>query len=72
MKKCSKCEKEKEAYNFYKSKRQKDGLYPSCKDCEISRSLDYYNNNKEEQLERKKDIIITMKPIYKKRKTMMN
>ncbi len=30
MKKCSKCKQEKESYNFYKSKRLKDGLYPSC------------------------------------------
>ena len=55
MKKCSKSKKEKEVSKFYKSKRQKDGLYPSCKDCEVSRSLDYYNKNKEEQLERKKE-----------------
>jgi len=55
MKKCSKCKQEKEISKFYKSKRYKDGLYPSCKDCEISKSLDYYNNNKEKQLERKKE-----------------
>lgn len=41
MKKCSKCKEEKEISNFYKSKRYKDGLYPSCKDCgEL-----YYTNN---------------------------
>lgn len=55
MKKCSKCKEEKELSSFYKSKRYKDGLYPSCKNCEVSRSLNYYSDNKEEQLVKKKE-----------------
>src|SRR5574343_1025695 len=41
MKRCSKCKEEKEISNFYKSKRYKDGLYTSCKDC----GKLYYNSN---------------------------
>lgn len=33
MKKCKKCQTEKETYEFYKDDRGKDGLYAKCKTC---------------------------------------
>ena len=32
---CSKCGKEKDISEFYKDKKQKSGLYPSCKQCKV-------------------------------------
>lgn len=41
MKVCSKCKKEKPPDDFYKDKRNKDGLYSICKECHKSKV--YYN-----------------------------
>ena len=42
-KKCSKCQIEKEIFNFRKDKTKPDGYYSSCKECK----LEYMRNNKE-------------------------
>jgi hypothetical protein len=65
MKKCSKCEIEKELSDFYKKKSGKDGFEARCKECILSKCkvyyqdnkderLDYYYNNREEIIEKKK------------------
>lgn len=43
MKTCTKCKIEKELIDFGKHKLGKNGLYPSCKEC----NKKYYQNNKE-------------------------
>jgi len=51
MKKCSKCEIEKELSEFYKKNTAKDGLRSECKECNYHYSkkykIKYYLNNKE-------------------------
>lgn len=41
MKKCSKCKKEKDTSLFYKHRKTKDKLYPSCKVCQKEYSSTY-------------------------------
>ncbi len=50
MKKCSKCEIEKESIDFYKKKTMKDGLRSECKEC----SKLYFEKNKDKIKEYKK------------------
>lgn len=40
MKKCGRCNAEKEEIEFHKDKSRKDGLYVNCKKCESKRRLD--------------------------------
>lgn len=69
-KKCSKCGELKDRSEFYKDKRYRDGLYPSCKSCKSAVFASYYageggdkyrekgnkfyHNNRDRQLEIKK------------------
>lgn len=66
MKKCSKCEEIIDISNFYKSKRNKDGLRSNCKFCEKKYRnskkqylkdyfKEYYENNKEAISEKSKN-----------------
>lgn len=55
MKKCKKCGETKELFDFYKSKRYKDGHLNKCKKCESERSLNYYKENREDQMKKKRE-----------------
>src|ERR1051325_324958 len=71
QKKCSKCGESKDRSEFYKDKRYKDGLYPSCKACKAkvfksyydgeggdryrAKGLKFYYDNREHQLELKRN-----------------
>lgn len=68
MKKCNSCKEEKEFSEFYKSKRYKDGHYPSCKKCEIKRSTSYYFENKDEQSKKSKERYYKNQEFYLKKK----
>jgi hypothetical protein len=54
MKICSKCNIEKDKSEFSSSKKNKDNLLYSCKECEKKRYNKYYEKNKEEILKRSK------------------
>lgn len=45
MKRCGKCKEEFDESNFFKNKRNKDGLYSSCKQCHQARTKAYRQNN---------------------------
>lgn len=47
MKVCSKCNHSKSLSDFHKSKKSKDGLASSCKDCKRKLNADYRNRNKQ-------------------------
>ena len=53
LKICSKCGKEKEVKEFYADKKQKSGLYPSCKKCK-TRNVKKYQNKIYEKSEKRK------------------
>lgn len=55
MKKCSKCNIEKELSEFYKDKRTKSGCTSRCKDCLKIDTKEYNENNKEKRLEYKRE-----------------
>lgn len=46
MKKCKKCNIEKDFLEFNKSKNYQDGMYIYCKKCKRESSKKYYNNNR--------------------------
>jgi hypothetical protein len=71
LKKCNKCETEKEIVNFHKKSSSKDGLKPYCKDCSSIIQKNYYINNKEiikkntnEYYNTNKEIILTNNKKY--------
>lgn len=49
MKKCTKCSEEKNVTNFYKHPKTKDGLYPSCKDCQREYSKIYVRSQQHKE-----------------------
>ena len=53
MKICKKCNQEKENNFYYKSNRNKDGLYSYCKTCSNNTTLQWKKNN----IEKNKQII---------------
>ena len=78
MKKCNKCNLEKNITSFCKNKSKKDGLDIYCRDCNkkykkdysiknkeklSNKSKEYYNNNKETILERVRDYTINNKEV---------
>ena len=56
MKKCGKCGRWLVANtdNFHRSKTHKYGLQTECKKCKSNRRKQYYEANKEKELERRK------------------
>ena len=54
MKKCTKCNKGKERSCFLKDRSKKDGFYPSCKECNLTRLRQYYPENKDKYLRNNK------------------
>jgi len=51
MKQCSKCGEEKPLTEYYKQKSNKDGLYTYCKSCKYNQQRQWFNKNREENLE---------------------
>lgn len=49
MKKCSKCEIDKDTKEFSKDNKTKDGLYSYCKACKTINTRSYYLNNLEKE-----------------------
>ncbi len=52
MRKCGKCNLEKDFSDFHKKKGGKYGLQPHCKSCSIARAKKHYQDNKLASLER--------------------
>ena len=71
MKKCTKCKVDKEITEFFKDKQKKNGIYPSCKECNEEyrkehhkeyykdkikeHKKEYYKENKDKIIERQKE-----------------
>lgn len=55
MKKCKRCNQEKEFHNFHKSSKYEDGLVIYCKDCRKKDGINYRENNKEKISNRKQE-----------------
>ena len=47
MKLCTSCNEEKEYIKFYKSKKSKDGMFSTCKECDKKRCKKYCKDNKD-------------------------
>lgn len=45
---CTTCHENKNAVYFYKSKKHKNGFYPSCKSCTDKKNIRWKENNREE------------------------
>ena len=57
VKKCSKCGIVKLKSNFHKDKKSKDGLTSHCRVCKSHYNKNYYNKNRDSELERRKKYI---------------
>jgi hypothetical protein len=68
MKVCSKCKVEKEFIEFYKHKKGKNGLHPSCKNCCKQYNKQYELDNKENRKEYNKQYHIDNKQQIKQYK----
>jgi len=51
MKCCGKCGENKPLTEYYKQKSNKDGLYTYCKSCKYNQQREWFNKNREENLE---------------------
>lgn len=52
MKQCSRCKEIKPRTEFYKNGKTPDGLRSHCKECNRKLNKDYYERNKEKEIER--------------------
>ena len=52
LKRCSKCKNDCLKTNFYKERTKKDGFRPECKICVNEYNKNYYNENRDSELER--------------------
>ena len=67
MKRCPKCETEKETTEFYKNKRTKDGLKSWCKECHLNDSRsreEKYNETRRKYREEHKEESREKKRVY--------
>jgi len=72
MKKCSKCKDEKEATEFYRNKKHKDGLQNFCKTCTKEHSQQQYQSDKSSRrLKTKQRRIETLKWIRELKKELV-
>ena len=55
MKKCYKCNTDKEPDDFYKNKCKKDGLQTICKECSNKRRTKYYLEHREKEQRNRKE-----------------
>jgi len=54
MRKCNKCNEEKSSKSFHKHASNKDGLYPTCKDCKRKQDRKRYKANRKKIIARVK------------------
>ncbi len=54
-KKCTKCKRRKPLEQFYRNKKAKDGRQELCGKCSSERRVQYYQDNRDEQLAKKRD-----------------
>lgn len=55
MKMCKKCKQKKDKVEFYKDNSKNDGLRVYCKECDHKNRQKNYHNNKEHELENRKN-----------------
>jgi hypothetical protein len=79
MKKCTKCDIEKELVKFYKDSQKKDGLTSQCKDCikdcqqeNKNRIISYRQNNKDYYRRKSKEYYLLNAESIKKQNTKWN
>ena len=65
-KKCNKCEKEKELFEFYKDRTKKDGYRHQCKSCIKENNKEYYKEYSKEYYEKNKEKISKKRKKYYK------
>jgi hypothetical protein len=68
MKSCKICKVEKDLSDFYKKKSGKDGFDTKCKDCVLNKCKIYYQDNKDERLDyyyNNREEIIEKKKVYR-------
>lgn len=68
IKKCPKCQIEKNIEYFNKNKTNKDGLQRICRDCAKQEHYKWYNDNKDVQIEKNKKVRENNKTWYKELK----
>lgn len=61
---CSKCNEEKLMSEFYKDKRSKGGIYPSCKKCNFIYKQRYNQKNRDYYKKKQQEFYLTPKGQY--------